>query len=107
MSLASALVASLRITDCREFSTIKKSVIFAGHLWTMLFTTRGEIMEYSYRDCLSEEIEILRLMLYRDEFLTLDPKTCKHSGHPIRKIEENTRKLYGLDNKLRPNLCER
>ena len=41
---------------------------------TMSFTTRGDVMEYSYRDCLSEEIEILRLMLYRDEFLTLDPK---------------------------------
>ena len=26
-------------------------------------------MEYSYRDCLSEEIEILRLMLYRNKFL--------------------------------------
>ena len=46
-------------------------------------------MEYSYRDCLSEEIEILRLMLYRDEFLTLDPKACKHSGPLISKIEEN------------------
>jgi len=51
--------------------------------------TRGAVMEYSYRDCLSEEIEILQLMLYRDEFLTLDPKACKHSGPLISKIEEN------------------
>ena len=54
-------------------------------------------MEYSYRDCLIEEIEILRLMLYRDEFLTLDPKVCKHSGPLINKIEENMKELSGLD----------
>ena len=54
-------------------------------------------MEYSYRDCLSEEIEILRLMLYRDEFLTLDPKACKHCGPLISKIEENMKELSCLD----------
>ena len=59
---------SLRITDCRGFSMKRNSVIFTDHLGTMSFTTRGFVMEYSYRDCLSEEIEILRLMLYRDEF---------------------------------------
>ena len=72
-------------------------MIFAGHLGTMSFTTRGVVMEYSYRDCLSEEIEILRLMLYRDEFLTLDPIACKHSGPLIRKIEENMKELSDLD----------
>ena len=56
-------------------------------------------MEYSDRDCLSEEIEILRLMLYRDEFLTLDPKACKHSGPLISKIEENMKELSCLDDK--------
>ena len=56
-------------------------------------------MEYSYRDCLSEEIEILQLMLYRDEFLTLDPIACKHSGPLISKIEENMKELCGLDDK--------
>ena len=56
-------------------------------------------MEYSYRDCLSEEIEILRLMLYRDEFLTLDPKACKHSGPLISKIEESMNELSCLDDK--------
>ena len=69
-----------------------------GHRGTMAFGTRGVIMEYSYRDCLSEEIEILRLMLYRDEFLTLDPKACKHSGPLISKIEENLKELSDLDN---------
>ena len=72
-------------------------MIFAGHRETMYFTTRGVVMEYSYRDCLSEEIEILRLMLYRDEFLTLDPKACKHSGPLISKIEENMKELSNLD----------
>ena len=63
----------------------------------MSFTTRSVVMEYSYRDCLSEEIEILQLMLYRDVFLTLDPKACKHSGPLISKIEENMEELSGLD----------
>ena len=61
--------------------------------------TGGDVMEYSYRECLSEEIEILRLMIYRDEFLTLDPKACKHSGPIISKIEENMKELFNLDDK--------
>ena len=61
--------------------------------------TRGAVMEYSYRDCLSEEIEILRLMLYRDEFLTIDPKACKHSAPIITKTEENVKELSILDDK--------
>ena len=76
----------------------RNSVIFADLLGTMSFTTRGVVMEYSYRDCLIEEIEILRLMLYRDEFLALDSKACKHSGPLISKIEENIKELSGLDN---------
>ena len=86
MFLASAPGASLRITDCRGFSTRRKSVILVGRRGTMFFTTRSVVMEYSYRDCLSEEIEILRLMLYREEFLTIDPNACKHSGTLIGKI---------------------
>ena len=74
-------------------------MILAGHLWTMSFATKGDVMEYSYRDCLSEEIEILRLMLYREEFLTLDPKACKHSGPLISQIEENINELSDLDDK--------
>ena len=74
-------------------------MILAGHLGTMSFATKGDVMEYSYRDCLSEEIEILRLMLYREEFLTLDPKACKHSGPLISQIEENINELSDLDDK--------
>ena len=74
-------------------------MIFAGHLGTMSFTTRGDVMEYSYRDCLSEEIEILRLMLYRDEFLSLGPKACKHSGPLMSKIEEDMKELSALNDK--------
>ena len=55
-------------------------------------------MKYSYRDCLSEEIEILRLMLYRDEFLTLDPKACKYSGPLLSEIDKNMKELSDLDN---------
>ena len=54
-------------------------------------------MKYTYRDCLSEEIEILQLMLYRDEFLTPNPKACNHSGPLISKIEENMKELSGLN----------
>ena len=72
-------------------------MIFSGLLGSMSFTTESVVMEYSYRDCLSEEIEILQLMLYRDEFLTLDPKACKHSGPLISKIEENMKELSCLD----------
>ena len=78
----------------------RNSVIFAGHLATSSFTTSGVVMEYSYRDCLSEEIEGLQLMLYRDEFLTLDPKACKHSGPLISKIEENMKELSELNDQL-------
>ena len=78
----------------------RNSVIFEGHLGTMPFTTRGVVMEYSYRDCLSEEIEILRLMLYRDEFLPVDPKAFKHSGPLISRIEEYAKVLSGLDDQL-------
>ena len=72
-------------------------MIFAGHHETISFTTRSVVMEYSYRDCLSEEIEVLQLMLYRDEFLTLYPKGCKHSGPLISKIEEKMKELSELN----------
>ena len=72
-------------------------MILVGHCGTMSFTTRCVVMEHSYRDCLCEEIEILRLMLYRDEFLTLEPKSCKHSGPLISKIEENMKELSELN----------
>ena len=55
------------------------------------------VVEYSYRDYLREEIEILQLMRYRNEFLTSDPSACKHCGLILRKIEENLKKLADLD----------
>ena len=72
-------------------------MILVGHRGTMSFTTRYIVMEYSYRECLSEEIAILRLMLYKDEFLTLNPKACKHSGPLLIKIEENMKELSKFD----------
>ena len=55
------------------------------------------VVEYSYLDRLREEIEILRLMLYRNEFLTPDPSGCKHSGPILSKIEKNLKELADLD----------
>ena len=72
-------------------------MICAGHHETMSFTTRSVVMEYSYRACLSEEIEVVQLMVYRDEFLTLGPKDCRHSGPLISKIEENMKELSELN----------
>ena len=53
------------------------------------------IVEYSHRDCLKEEIEILRLMLYRDEFSF--PSSSKHDVSVLSKIEENLKELANLD----------
>ena len=75
----------------------KSSVIFTGHRGTMSITTRDVVVRYSCRDYLSEEIEIFRLMLYRDEFLTLDPKTCKHSDPLKSKLEECMKEIADLD----------
>ena len=97
MFLASALAVSLRIIDFRGFNARRNSVIFSGHAGSISFMTRDDVMEYSYRDCLSEEIEVLQLMLYRDEFLTLDPKACKHSGPLISKTEEDMKELFELN----------
>ena len=97
MFLVSVPVAFLHIIDCRGFSTRKSSVIFTGHLGTMSYTTRGVAVEYSYRDHLIDEIEILRLMLYRDEFLTLGPKTRKQPDSLLSKLEESIKELADLD----------
>ena len=56
-------------------------------------------MAYSYRDCLSEEIEILQLMLYRDEFVQ-DPSARKHCEPLLDKLEEDIKELSGLDVQL-------
>ena len=54
----------------------------------------------SYRDFLKEEIEIHRLMLYRDEFLPLDPSACKHCGPLLSKIEEYKKDLSELEDQM-------
>ena len=56
-------------------------------------------MGYSYRDCLSEEIEILQLMLYRDEFVQ-DPSARKHCEPLLDKLEEDLKELSDLDSRL-------
>ncbi len=53
-------------------------------------------MGYSYRDCLSEEIEILQLMLYRDEFVQ-HPSSRKHCEPLLDKLEIDIKELSGLD----------
>ena len=56
-------------------------------------------MGYSYRDCLSEEIEILQLMLYREEFVQ-DPSARKHCEPLLDKLEVDIRELSDLDARL-------
>ncbi len=56
-------------------------------------------MGYSYRDCLSEEIEILQLMLYRDEFVQ-DPSTRKRYKPLLDKLEVDIKELSDLDAQL-------
>ena len=36
---------------------------------------------------LKEEIEVLRSMLYREDYLPQDPTCCIHSGPLLRRIE--------------------
>ena len=56
-------------------------------------------MGYSYRDCLSEEIEILQLMLYRDE-LVQDPSARKYCEPLLDKLEADIKELADLDSQL-------
>ena len=54
------------------------------------------VVEYSYRDCLSEEIEILRLMLYKDEF-SLDSSAREHCKSLVIKIAADMKELADID----------
>ena len=56
-------------------------------------------MGFSYRDCLSEEIEILQLMLYREEFIQ-DPSARKHCEPLLDKLEADIQELSDLDAQL-------
>ena len=57
------------------------------------------VVGYSYRDCLSEEIEILQLMLYRDEFVQ-DPSARKYCEPLLDKLEADIKELSDLDAQL-------
>ena len=57
------------------------------------------ILGFSYRDCLSEEIEILQLMLYRDEFVG-DPSARKYCEPLLDKLEVDIKELPDLDAQL-------
>ena len=57
------------------------------------------VVGYSYRDCLSEEIEILQLMLYREEFVQ-DPNARKHCELLLDKLEVDTKELSVLGAQL-------
>ena len=82
-----------------------------GHCtaWTTAFSkfVQGErvlhflgcVVGYSYRDCLSEEIEILQLMLYREEFVQ-DPSARKHCEPLLDKLEVDIKELSDLDAQL-------
>ena len=45
-------------------------------------------MTYSDRDSLSEELEILRLMLSRDEIFSTAPTSRRQSGNLLSKIRQ-------------------
>ena len=54
------------------------------------------VVGYSYRDCLSEEIEILQLMLYREEFVQ-DPSARRHCEPLLDKLELDIKELSDLE----------
>ena len=57
------------------------------------------VVGYSYRDCLSEEIEILQLMLYREEFIR-DPSARNYCEPLLDKLEVDIKELSDLDAQL-------
>ena len=56
-------------------------------------------MGYSYRDSLCEEIEILQLMLYQDEFVQ-DPSAREHCEPLLYKLEVYINELSDLEAQL-------
>tara|TARA_B100002051_G_scaffold273171_1_gene311433 strand:+ start:380 stop:556 length:177 start_codon:yes stop_codon:yes gene_type:complete len=52
----------------------------------------------SYRDFLKEQIEIYRLMLYREEFRPHDPYTCEYCGPILRKMNILQKELANYEN---------
>lgn len=54
----------------------------------------------SYRDFLKEEIEVHRLMLYRDEFPSLEPSGCLHNQNVLAKIKQLENELSDFEDQL-------
>ena len=73
--------------------------VFVIRAGLMSFPFLECVVGYSYRDCLSEEIEILQLMLYRDEFVH-DPSARKHCEPLLDKLELDIKELSCLDAQL-------
>ena len=57
-------------------------------------------MSFSYRDFLSEEIEIQQLMLCRKEFLLSNPKFCTYCSRLLSKINQLENELSDFDSQL-------
>ena len=54
----------------------------------------------SYRDFLKEEIDINRLMLYREECLPSGDSTCLHNENLLSKIKQLEIELSDLEDQL-------
>ena len=54
----------------------------------------------SYRDFLKEEIDISRLMLYREECLPSGGRTCLHNENLLSKINQLEIELSDLEDQL-------
>ena len=54
----------------------------------------------SYRDFLKEEIDINRLMLYREECLPSRDRTCLHNENLLSKIKQLEIELSDLEDQL-------
>ena len=54
----------------------------------------------SYRDFLKEEIDINRLMLYREEYLPSGDRNCLHNENLFSKIKQLEIELADLEDQL-------
>ena len=54
----------------------------------------------SYRDFLKEEIDINRLMLYREECIHPNERPCLHNENLLCKIKELEKELADYDDQL-------
>ena len=54
----------------------------------------------SYRDFLKQEMDINRLMLYREECLPSEDRTCLHNQNLLSKINQLEIELSDLEDQL-------